>query len=448
VKWTLLVASAALLSACADNNSAIVREARTHIKHVIVIVQENRSFDNLFANYPGADTRSYGYAHDGTRVPLRPVSLAAPYDLSNGFADFLRSYDSGKMDGWDLRRVINYRGVPPNVAQYPPYAYVPPSETKIYFELAHRYVLADHMFASNLDLSFVAHLYLIAGQAAGTMNVPVGRPWGCDAEDGTYVNTLTRDRRPGEPVFPCFDLRTLGDELTEKRLSWRYYAPQIMPASKWSRWKGRPDGWSSQPGVPDLGQLWTPYDAIAHVRYGPMWSSHIVAPQTRILDDIARGQLADVTWVVPSFKDSDHPNSRSTSGPRWVASIVNAVGKSRFWDTTAIFVLWDDSGGWYDHVAPPQLDYDGLGIRVPLLVISPYAKHGYVSHTTYESASIVKFIEQVYDLAPLAAADRRADGLAGCFDFTSPARPYEAITGVDPRVFLAEAPSNQPPDDR
>lgn len=411
----------------------------------MIIVQENRSFDNLFHAYPGADTADWGSAHDGTRVPLRPVSLKVGYDISNGFADYMRSYNNGRMNGWDMRPVLPITGVPFSVADYPQYGYVPHRESAAYFDLAHQYVLADRMFQSNVDLSFAAHLYLIAGQAARSVNTPQGRPWGCDASYGTTVRTLLDNRKFGPSVFPCFDLRTIGDELTDAGLDWRYYAPRVDSAAYWKRFsKSSEDDFSSR--YPDIGQLWSSYDAIAHDRYGIPWRLNVVSPQTQVLRDVQKGELASVTWVIPSWRDSDHSDSKSSSGPRWVTSIVNTIGRSRFWSDTVILITWDDSGGWYDHVSPPQLDYDGLGIRVPLLVVSPYAKRGYVAHTQYEFGSVLKLAEETFGLAPLAASDTRANNLSDCFDFDQQPRPFKAFTHSSTKEFFAEKPSGPPPD--
>jgi phospholipase C len=140
--------------------------------------------------------------------------------------------------------------------------------------------------------------------------------------------------------------------------------------------------------------------------------------------------------VTSGCYDSDHSSCTSTHGPDWVASIVNAVGSSPFWDSTAIFVMWDEWGGWYDHVVPPYADYDGLGFRVPLLVISPYAKRGYVSHVQYEHGSILRFVEDRFGLARLAASNGRANSPAqDCFDF-----------GRRPRAFKPFVTSHTPTD--
>ncbi len=432
------------LAGC-TNDGMFTAAARSHIKHVVIIVQENRSFDNLFQGYPGADSAAFGYAHDGTKVTLVPVSLRARYDLSNGFKDFERSYDHGKMDGWDLRFITARSGavIPLNAAQYPQFSYVPHDESRPYFDLASQYVLADRMFQSNIDQSFAAHLYLISAQAGGAANVPNGRPWGCDAAPGTGVITLSDKRRFARYVFPCFDFKTLGDELSAIGSSWRYYAPQAVSTGRWRRFLNG-GGWPHK--GPDFGQVWNGYDAVAHVRYGPAWTTNIVSPETQILHDVRQHRLADVTWVVPSWADSDHALSLSDAGPSWVAAVVNGIGQSPFWNSTAIFVTWDDSGGWYDHVPPPQIDFDGLGVRVPLLLISPYAKHGYVSHTQYEFASILKFVEQVFRVDSLTTRDRHANSFGDAFDFSKSPMRFHLIHSKYPlRHYWTETPSGSPP---
>lgn len=445
-----LIAAFALCSGCAVQ-SQFRMQARAHIAHVVIIIQENRSFDNLFHSYPGADSATYGLAHDGTRVKLEPVSLTAPYDMSNGFRDFEQSYDNGKMDGWDLRRVVNPKGVPLNAAQYPQFAYVPGTESEPYFEIAKNYVLADRMFQSNIDQSFVAHLYLIAAQAGSSTNVPSGRPWGCDAWTGTKVLTLTMKREAGPAVFPCFDFRTLGDELNAAAKSWSYYAPRVVATDTWRHTMFMlQKRHLKRAQMPEFGQLWSAYDAIAHDRYGPTWSANVISPPAQFMRDVRAGRLGAVTWIVPDWKDSDHSGSRSDTGPSWIAALVNAIGDSKFWNSSVVLVTWDDSGGWYDHVPPPQLDYDGLGVRVPLLVVSPFAKRGYVSHAQYEFGGIMKFAEEVFSLPSLASSDHRANDLADCFDFSRPPRAFVRITQTryPASHFMRAAQSAHVPDDQ
>jgi phospholipase C len=170
------------------------------------------------------------------------------------------------------------------------------------------------------------------------------------------------------------------------------------------------------------------------------------------LTDPGNNQLAAVSWVTPSKNNSDHPKDHSGQGPSWVASVVNAVGQSSYWNTSAIIVLWDDWGGWYDNAAPPQLDYRGLGMRVPCLIISPYAKQGYVTHTQLEFGSILRFMEETFSLPPIGSpsagyTDQRANSLDDAFDFTQSPRQFVPIQGKYSKAhFLHERQTGEPPD--
>jgi phospholipase C len=195
------------------------------------------------------------------------------------------------------------------------------------------------------------------------------------------------------------------------------------------------------------GGLWSAPDAIKHLRNGPDWLN-VVTPETKILSDIAGGSLASVSWVIPTGAESDHARSTNGTGPSWVASVVNAVGNSAYWQNTVIFVTWDDWGGWYDHVVPHQYNSYELGFRVPLIVISPYAKHGYVSHVQHEFGSILHFIEKNYSLGSLGYTDVRADDLSDCFDFTQRPGTYTTLaTRVSAQQLMTAPHPNTPPDD-
>jgi phospholipase C len=372
------------------------------IKHIVWIMQENRSFDNLFQRYPGADTRSSGEDSRGRRISLKPISFTAGYDIDHSSAAFFAACNgTGKprgtdcrMNGFDREMVYCYASCPP----HPQYGYLPHAETKIYFAMAHQYVLADRMFASNIDLSYVSHQYMVAAQANRAVDFP-GTAWGCIPAHNV-IATLTDQRAYGPAIPVCQNYRTLGDELDAAGLSWRLYS-----ASKKSQWMG--------------------YRSIRHIRYGPDWNENVIGSSLRVISDVAHGQLADVTWVTPSCQNSDHSACGSPTGPQWVADVVDAIGQSQFWNSTVIFIMWDEWGGWYDHVKPPYLDFDGLGMRVPLLVISPFAKRGYVSHVQYEHGSILRFIEDRFGLPRLAASDRRAASPADdCLDFNQPPRAF------------------------
>ncbi|MBV9699880.1 MAG: hypothetical protein JO078_07125 [Candidatus Eremiobacteraeota bacterium] len=399
------------------------------ITHVIWVVQENRSFNDMFEGFPGAQTASSGKNSYGQTIALRPISLKKTYEIDHSaYAMFSACNGKGKlpgtrcrMNGFNLERLY---GGPLNGQ----YAYVPHRESKPYWDIAHQWVLADQMFASQLDESFVAHQYIIAAQAQSSVNVPFYY-WGCGGGKTDQVEILKTDRKYGGTQRPCFNYATLGDGLDKAGLQWRFYTSHFR--------------------VPFSG-LWSAYQAVRHIYYGPDWKKDIVTPQSRFLTDVAAGKLASFTWITPLCPDSDHPSCGGGLGPSWVTSIVNAVGKSQFWNSTAIFVQWDDWGGLYDPVKPPFADYDGLGFRVPLMVISPYAKNGYVSHVQYETASVLRFAEDLFGLPQLSAADARATSpAADCFNFSQPPRPFVTIKApVGPAFFLHQPSDPRIPDEQ
>jgi phospholipase C len=386
------------------------------VQHVVFIIQENRSFDDLWQGYPGADTQSWGYNSKGQKITLQPIGLEAPYDIDHSSYAFFDDYDGGKMDGFDKEEVYGQHGANPT------YGYVPPAESKPYFDMAKQYVLADRMFTSHLDESFVSHQYAIAGQAQSSVNLP-SQAWGCEGGAEDQVQTLNQDRTYGPDQQACFDYTTLGDEVTNAGLSWSFYAAATT-------------------------DIWSAYQAVKHIYDGTGWSN-VIAPNTKFLTDVQSGKLSNVTWITPTCTNSDHGGCEGNGGPDWVASVVNAVGTSKFWDTTTIFVMWDEWGGWYDHVPPPYVDYDGLGMRVGLLVISPYAKKRYVSHVQYEHGSVLRYIEDQFGLPQMTASDSRANSPeADCFDFTKGPRKFKPFkTKLKAADFLHEWPDRRPVDD-
>jgi phospholipase C len=410
------------LAGAAAPYDPLARALTGKIQHVVIIVQENRSFDNLFNGYPGANTVQRGKIHTGTTVPLTPITLGADTGTSHMATDFLTDYDGGRMDGFDLDPANPH----PDLLAY---SYVEPSEIVPYYQMAQQYVLDDEFFPSHIDASFVAHQYLIAAQANRAVNLPTGS-WGCAGGADDFIPTITIDRTIGRYTSPCFTYTTLADELDAAGLTWRYYAPLIK----------------------NPGGVWSAFQAVDQIYHGPDWHADVISPERRILSDVPAGTLANVTWVIPDNANSDHPGSRSSTGPAWVASVVNAIGESPFWKSTEIFVLWDEWGGEYDHVVPPHKDYDGDGIRVPLLCISPYAYKGAINHTQLEAGSVLKFAEATFSLHTLAAADARAKPAdTGCTNpqQTAPRAftPIAAAKGAD--YFLhVQRNSGVPPDDQ
>ncbi|MDQ6932724.1 MAG: hypothetical protein M3160_06070, partial [Candidatus Eremiobacteraeota bacterium] len=366
------------------------------LKHLLIVVQENRSFDNLFSGFPGADSGTSG---------LATIGLADGKDIDHAHAAFVTEYDGGRMDGFGK---INYFPGPVRPAGNYPYSHVVQTDVQPYWDLAARYVLADRMFATETSGSFTSHLDLIAGSATDNgqtiVDFPTNLPWGCDAPPGTTTEILHPNGLvTGGGPFPCYDDLTLAQLMDTAKVSWKYYAPAVTQ--------------TAQPGDQG-GRVWSAFDAVSPIRYGIDWANDVISPETKVLNDISAGTLPAVSWVIPDFANSDHPESASNTGPSWVSSIVNSVGQSTYWNSTAIVVLWDEWGGWYDHVPPPQLDYAGLGMRIPMIVISPYARSHYVSHTQYELGSILKFVERTFGLPSLGTTDQRASSIEDCFDFT------------------------------
>jgi phospholipase C len=378
------------------------------IQHVIIIFQENRTPDNLFHGLPGADIASTGVDSRGRIVPLVPVSISTNFDVDHSHRAFITSYNRGQMNGFDHVYIICGAGSCPGAT---PYAYVPPSQVGPYFALAQQYTFADRMFQTNQGPSFPAHQYIVSGTATnapGSVLLASGNPHyvdrlggNCDGSPQSRVWMIDPAGSERISVWPCFEHSTLFDRLDAEGGSWRYYESH-------------------------LGGIWSAPNAIAHIRRGPDWSN-VVTPGSSILTDISAGKLPNVSWVIPTAAASDHSLGTNGSGPAWVASIVNAVGSSPYWSSTAIFVTWDDWGGWYDHVRPPVYNSDELGLRVPLIVISPYARPGYVSHVQHEFGSILHFTEETFGLTPLGYTDLRADDLADCFNFNQAASPFRRI---------------------
>ncbi|MGC1379418.1 MAG: alkaline phosphatase family protein [Candidatus Baltobacteraceae bacterium] len=446
------------LASCAGSSSSAAsgpalpaRTARdagtgpTPIQHVVIVIQENRSFDNLFATYPGADGTTQGMMQTPSggdvSVPLQMVDLVYPCDFGHSYNGFIKEYDGGKMDGFGS---IGGGKKCPGKAGMATYQYVNPADIVPYWQIAESYVLADQTFQTQGSGSFTGHQDLIAGgttinpaKTKTLVDFPSKKPWGCDAPKNTLTSVLIAKGsriayRYDQGPRPCVTYATLRDLLDAHAISWKYYSPE------------EPQG---------TGGLWNAFDAVKAVRDGPEWTTNISTPETNVFNDISGGTLPAVSWIVPSEGDSDHPGSPVDNGPSWVASLVNAIGESPYWDSTAIVVTWDDWGGFYDHVAPPFFDqWGGLGFRVPMLVVSAYAprpvgSQSYISHTQYEFASILRFVEDNWNLGQLGTTDVRATSIGDCFDFMQAPRPFTPIGSKYSRTYFErQRPSHQPVD--
>ena len=406
------------------------------ITHVVVIVQENRSVDDLFNGFPGASTVQFGRNSHGQTVALRPILLTAPYDLGHTHPSFLTEYDNGALDAWNKDAVHCRKGCPPPGTGA--YGFVPQFEVAPYWTLASEYVLADNMFQTNAGPSFPAHQYIISGTST-TANGSALRAsenptdkrrhtgqdkGGCDSPAGTIVRLIDDNGDENQTMFPCFERLSILDLADNAGVTWKYY----------QAYGG--------------GGLWNAVDAIKQIWQKPEFRTNVVWPPSQILTDVANGNLAEISFVTPTALASDHALRTDGSGPSWVASVVNAIGSSQYWNNTAIFVTWDDWGGWFDHVAPNQYNSYELGFRVPLLVISPYAKNAYVSHVQHEFGSILKFTEETFGLGSLGTTDVRADDLSDCFNFNQSARKYSVVRAKYAADYFKHQPVDQrSPDD-
>ena len=375
-----------------------VPKGMNRINHIVFLIKENRTFDTYFGTFPGANGATHAKISSGQLIPLGHTADRTAHDLGHSWASSLTAVDGGKMDQFDIIPDGNVNGDYAALTQF--------TEADIpnYFAYARQFVLSDNTFSSLKGASFSNHLYMIAAQSAGAIGLPiVPKPpgsWGCDGQPGTYVSVLDEEGVYSNQ-FPCFDFPTLGDSLNENfSRTWKSYAPS----------KG------------ESGYQWSAFDAVNHVRNSSQWASHIV-PWTQFVTDAAAGNLPAVSWVVTNGPTSEHPPYSTCAGENETVTQLNALMQGPDWASTAVFLTWDDFGGFYDHVPPPGIDQYGYGPRVPMLIISPYAKQGYVSHTLYTFESVIKFIEERYSLPFLTDRDANANDMLDSFNFAQTPQP-------------------------
>ena len=363
------------------------------IDHVVFIIKENRTFDNYFGTYPGADGATRGKTSTGKFVKLEHTPDTTPYDIGHRWQDILKASHDGNMDQFDQE----WNG---NVSGYMlPYTQMTESDIPNYFAYARNFVLADRMFSSVEGPSFPNHLFTVAAQSGGVIGNPKqSDSWGCDTESDKTVDVID-DRGAITQQFPCFDFETLADELETVKVDWKYYAPS----------KGQP------------GYVWSALDAIKHIRMGPLWSQKVVN-DSEFEKDAHEGKLPAVSWLVTG-EMSEHPGFSTCAGENWTVKQLNAVMNGPDWNSTVVFLTWDDFGGFYDHVPPPHLDRLGLGPRVPLLIISPFSKRGYVSHKVYDFSSFLAFVQERFGLTPLSERDRQANDMLDSLNFNQAPLP-------------------------
>lgn len=391
----LLMGSTTGLLGYPGSTASAQTEPDVPLDHVVVLMQEDRTFDHYFGTYPGANGWPADFAMpsdpddpgaimvsphklDSTRTPSLPHSEKAMRAAVNG----------GKVDSF-VAAATEFGASDGSLAL----GYYDFNEIPFYWNLADEYVLADNWFSSVMGPSFPNHLFLFAGSSRGP--------------DGTSYSSV-----PAEGM----DIETIFDRLEEEGVSWKVYIQGYNPAVTFRNTLARL-------GLHDqASQLtWVPLVGIPRFVDDPNLSSKLV-PLNQYFIDAANGELPQVTFITPSGL-SEHPPGDLTLGHFFVADVLEALMISPNWSSSAFIVTWDEWGGWADHVPPPQVDEDGYGVRVPALIVSPYAKRGYVDHTLYDHTSVLALIESLYGLEPLAARDAAANDLMNAFDFTQPPRP-------------------------
>jgi len=379
------------------------------IKNIVVIMQENHTFDNYFGTYPGANgipknvcmPLDPDHPNNGCVKPFLSANVTPP-DMSHGYKSSQIAYDNGKMDGFMLAESENNYTM----------SYYDNKTIPYYWELAKHYVLADNFFASVKSSSLSNHWYAIAGQAPTSSiyyDMPQN-PKNASPDEKQVEKQYLRESNITKTIAESFMNHTNGDDI-----SWKYYYHKINPGD-----------YRNAVNSGDAYDFWNPFAAKTS-SYTEKYAPHFVR-RDQILSDLQNGSLPQVSWVMPSDKLSEHPPDNLTLGMNWVTYLVGSIMKSPYWNSTAIIVTWDDYGGFYDHVAPQQIDKHGLGFRMPAIIISPYAKAGYIDHTQYQFESILKFIEWRFNIPPLTSRDAHANNLLNAFDFSQKPRPPHIIS--------------------
>jgi phospholipase C len=366
--------------------------ATTPLQHIVIIEKKSRSFDHYFGTFPGANGATTYIDASGVTHPLAHASDVQK-DTNHSGAAQVKAIDGGKMDKFAANGLVQF---------YQP-------DIPNYWQYAKNFTLADNFFSMAKSPSFPNQLFLIAAQNNDAFENPLnasgGIPskYGCDSPTGTTVKEWHADGSVSYE-YPCFDFPTIGDTLNTAGIPWRFY----------------------QAGPKTDGYNWSSYDAIKHIRQTSQWQQHVV-DYTQFAADAASGSLPAVSWVTEPKADADKPPKSVCGGENWLVSQLNTVmNNPTLWSSTAVIVSWDDWGGFYDHVTPPagptntNLQY---GLRIPVLIISPYAKAGTVDHNLYSFPSVLKFVEDNFNLPSLGTVDGQATSLMNAFNFTQPPLP-------------------------
>jgi phospholipase C len=371
-------------------------QPNTPIEHFIVVMQQNHTFDNYFGTYPGANGIPEGtcipvsLSDQGSGSCLAPFEITdhAITDLSHSATTFAGQFRNGQMNGFvDTLNKLNQDGTLSM-------GHFDDTSIPFYWNLADEYVLFDNYFSSANTGSVTNRMFWVAG-----------RP-------GDETNRI--------PQGGFGDIPTIFDRLQERGISWKFYIKDYDPTLNYR----------------DLAELdylppqvqWVPLLAMDRFLDDPELSSRIV-DLDEYYADLENGSLPAVSYVL-LLGASEHPISDLSLGERATRTMLHTLMQSDAWESSAFFITYDDWGGWYDHVPPPQVDERGLGFRVPALLVSPYARMGHIDHTQLEHTSILKFIEENWNIPPLAERDAKANNLTSAFDFSMTPRPPVLVSAT------------------
>ncbi|HJT55370.1 MAG TPA: alkaline phosphatase family protein [Ktedonobacteraceae bacterium] len=405
IAFGILLAFVCIGPGAASRLTAAASQKAIPLQHIVFMVKENHTFDNYFGTFPGADGATTYTDHKGVVHPLNHQPDRLFQDILHDHAAFLTGYDHGRLDNFSKipGAIQNINGVLTDEADSQFYQ----SDIPNYWSYAQTFTLTDHTFTTIRSDSFPNHLYTIAAADDDAANIPVifklKHRWGCDAPQAAYVKEIHSDGTHTR-AFPCFnDFQTLGDLLSAQKISWKFYSP----------------------GKDQSGYEYNSYNAVEHIRLSKAWNEHIV-DYTQFATDVANGTLPTVSWLIEPVQVSDHPTFSVCAGENWTVSQINTIMNNKpLWNTTAIFLTWDDFGGFYDHVVPPvgPNKYLEYGLRTALIVISPYAKPHFVDSTVYNFTSLLSFAEHWLNLPSLGGLDQYANDMSSAFDFNQQPLP-------------------------
>ncbi|HZY69789.1 MAG TPA: alkaline phosphatase family protein [Thermoplasmata archaeon] len=386
----------------------------SRISHIVFVVLENHAFDNYFGQYCRAAGPYCAAAVNGlpagTCVPLNVSQPAGacvrpfPFTAKNWSVTSLMPHNwNSSAQAWNGGLMNGFYSA--EESGFDPFGYYNGTTAPLYWDLAEQYGLGDNFYSSLLDYSLPNHWHIVAGQAPKEIlthktgaRESTGPNWFQD--DRTYLNQANKTK-------------SIEDLLAGTSTPWSYYE---WPLGTYNH------------AIIDLpnqtGQAFAYFNpqAAKYESYQPTFINHFVNA-TEFYADARNGTLPSLSWVMPTNNWSDHPPDNSTIAQSWTASLVNAVESSPQWSSTAMFIAWDDYGGFYDHVAPPNVTGHQLGFRVGFIVVSPYTPQGYVSHNPYYFESVLHLMEVRFDLGCVTATDCTAPLPYEFFNFTQPARP-------------------------